>query len=136
MPLSGGVDSSSTAALVYSMCVLVTEAVARGEETVMADVRRITGDAGYTPRDPQELCNRIFVTCYMGTENSSEETKTRASVAIIGSHRPSAKTRFKPSRLKRAKLPPTNRHPAMATKSATAHGNGQFSAVSSPLVSH
>ena len=78
LPLSGGVDSSSTAALVYSMCVLVTEAVTRGEETVLADVRRITGDSGYTPSDPQELCNRIFVTCYMGTENSSEDTKARA----------------------------------------------------------
>ena len=28
--------------------------------------------------DPKELCNRIFVTCYMGTENSSEETRKRA----------------------------------------------------------
>ena len=88
LPLSGGVDSSSTAALVFSMCVLVTEAVARGEETVMADVRRITGDAGYTPTDPQELCNKIFVTCYMGTENSSEDTKARAKKlsAQIGSY--------------------------------------------------
>ena len=38
LPLSGGVDSSSTAALVYSMCVLVTEAVARGEKPVLQEV--------------------------------------------------------------------------------------------------
>ena len=38
----------------------------------------ISGDHGYVPTDPQEFCNRIFVTCYMGTENSSEDTKTRA----------------------------------------------------------
>ena len=31
------------------------------------------------PTDPRELANRIFVTCYMGTENSSEETKKRAA---------------------------------------------------------
>jgi len=45
---------------------------------VLADVRRVTGDQGYTPTDPQELCNRLLVTCYMGSENSSEETKARA----------------------------------------------------------
>ena len=33
----------------------------------------------YVPTDPRELANRIFVTCYMGTENSSEETRMRAS---------------------------------------------------------
>lgn len=46
---------------------------------MLADVRRITADAEYTPKSPQELCNRILVTCYMGTENSSKETKNRAS---------------------------------------------------------
>ena len=88
LPLSGGVDSSSTASLVYSMCVLVTEAVARGDETVLADARRITGDPGYTPTEAQELCSRIFVTCYMGTENSSEDTKARAKklASQIGSY--------------------------------------------------
>ncbi|EDO26927.1 predicted protein, partial [Nematostella vectensis] len=33
----------------------------------------------YIPTDPRELANRIFVTCYMGTENSSEETRKRAA---------------------------------------------------------
>jgi len=78
LPLSGGVDSTSTAVLVYSMCRLVVDGVSRGEENVLRDVRRVTGDAGYTPTDPQELCNRVLVTCYMGSENSSEETKSRA----------------------------------------------------------
>ena len=49
-----------------------------GEEQVLADVRKVVGDPGYTPGDPKELCNRIFVTCYMGSENSSEDTKRRA----------------------------------------------------------
>lgn len=78
LPLSGGVDSSSTAVLVFSMCTMVVEGVTRGEEDVLRDVRRVTGDPGYTPTDPQELCNRLLVTCYMGSENSSEETKARA----------------------------------------------------------
>ena len=41
-------------------------------------IRRVTGESDYTPTDPQDLCNKIFVTCYMGTENSSEDTKARA----------------------------------------------------------
>ncbi len=28
--------------------------------------------------DPKELANRMFVTCYMGSENSSEDTRSRA----------------------------------------------------------
>lgn len=34
--------------------------------------------AGYSPRDPRELCNRIFHTCYMGMQHSSRETRDRA----------------------------------------------------------
>ncbi len=30
--------------------------------------------------DPTEMCSRVLVTCYMGSENSSEETKNRAKV--------------------------------------------------------
>lgn len=48
------------------------------DEKVMADIRNITGDNLYTPTEPTELCSRLLVTCYMGTEHSSEETKTRA----------------------------------------------------------
>ena len=50
LPLSGGVDSSSTAVLVHSMCRLVVAAVQGGSEGVAADVRRVTGDPGYTPQ--------------------------------------------------------------------------------------
>lgn len=51
------------------------------EKQVIADARRITGepeDSGYLPSDPREFANRIFHTCYMGTENSSAETRKRA----------------------------------------------------------
>ena len=46
---------------------------------MLADVQRIIGDPGYIPTDPQELAGKIFTTCYMGTENSSAETRTRAA---------------------------------------------------------
>ena len=48
---------------------------------MIADARRMTGepeDSEYLPTDPKEFCNRIFHTCYMGTENSSAETRLRA----------------------------------------------------------
>jgi NAD+ synthase (glutamine-hydrolysing) len=89
LPLSGGVDSASSAVLVHSMCRLVVSAVQQaGDETALADVRRVTGDAAYTPTDAAELCNRLLVTCYMGSENSSEETKARAKklAAQIGAY--------------------------------------------------
>lgn len=42
-------------------------------------MRKIVGDSEYTPVDAKQLCNHILVTCYMGTENSSAETKARAA---------------------------------------------------------
>jgi NAD+ synthase (glutamine-hydrolysing) len=48
------------------------------DSKVLSDVRRIVCDGEYVPTKPQELCGRLFVTCYMGSENSSQETKMRA----------------------------------------------------------
>lgn len=48
------------------------------DSKVLSDVRRIVCDGEYVPANPQELCGRLFVTCYMGSENSSQETKMRA----------------------------------------------------------
>ncbi len=92
LPLSGGVDSSSTATIVYSMCKLVVAAVEKGDEQVVDDVRRVVGEPDYLPKNGKELCGRIFVTCYMGSENSSEETRARAKALAqqIGSYHMSA----------------------------------------------
>lgn len=88
VPLSGGLDSSSTATLVFSMCNLVVESVKCGNAKALSDIRIIVADPGYIPTDPKELCNRIFVTLYMGTKNSSKETRNRAALLAsqIGSH--------------------------------------------------
>ncbi|XP_068832903.1 glutamine-dependent NAD(+) synthetase isoform X3 [Capricornis sumatraensis] len=88
LPLSGGVDSAATACLAYSMCLQVCEAVKRGNLEVLADVRTIVNQPSYTPQDPQELCGRVLTTCYMASENSSQETCDRARELAqqIGSH--------------------------------------------------
>ncbi|TFY53186.1 hypothetical protein EVJ58_g9591 [Rhodofomes roseus] len=81
VPLSGGIDSCATSVIVYSMCRLVADAAKNDDEQVIADARRIVGepeDSAYVPTDAREFCNRIFHTCYMGTENSSIETRGRA----------------------------------------------------------
>lgn len=46
---------------------------------VLSDLRKILMDGEYTPKVASELCNKLLVTCYMGTENSSKETKNRAA---------------------------------------------------------
>ena len=82
VPLSGGVDSCSTAVLVFSMCRIVFDAIQSGNTQVLADARRICGElepSAWKPTSPQDLCGRIFATCYMGSENSSKETRQRAS---------------------------------------------------------
>ena len=61
------------------------------DQQVISDVRRITGEpenSTYVPNDHRELCNRLFYTSYMGTENSSKETRQRAKnlANAIGSY--------------------------------------------------
>uniref|UniRef100_A0A182U6G3 Glutamine-dependent NAD(+) synthetase n=1 Tax=Anopheles melas TaxID=34690 RepID=A0A182U6G3_9DIPT len=87
LPLSGGVDSSSTAIIVHSMCRLVVEAIGQGDRQVRDDCRKILADPEYVPASAAELCGRLLFTCYMGTENSSRETRQRAAAlaAQIGS---------------------------------------------------
>uniref|UniRef100_A0A8C6QA80 Glutamine-dependent NAD(+) synthetase n=1 Tax=Nannospalax galili TaxID=1026970 RepID=A0A8C6QA80_NANGA len=55
---------------------------------VLADVQALVDESTYTPQDPRELCGRILTTCYMASENSSQETQSRATelAGQIGSH--------------------------------------------------
>ncbi|KAK4802880.1 hypothetical protein SAY86_001083 [Trapa natans] len=81
LPLSGGADSSSVAAIVGCMCQLVVREIANGDEQVKADAIRIGQYTdGQYPTDSKEFANRIFYTIYMGTENSSEATRSRAKL--------------------------------------------------------
>ncbi|KAI8100054.1 uncharacterized protein BX664DRAFT_322756 [Halteromyces radiatus] len=85
LPLSGGIDSCATAVIVASMCRLVVTEAQEGSQQVIQDARRLAKGGrddqdldNYVPTDPQEFANRIFYTCYMGTENSSKETRQRS----------------------------------------------------------
>lgn len=84
LPLSGGADSSSTAAIVGSMCQMLVAAAnsSEVEERLLSDIRKVTGtDEKYVPMDARELAGRILHTMYMGNkEASSAETKRRAAI--------------------------------------------------------
>lgn len=56
LPLSGGIDSCSTALIVFSMCKLVVLGVSKGDSGVLESVRRVVWDDTYTPIDPKEFC--------------------------------------------------------------------------------
>ncbi|KAJ4306292.1 hypothetical protein N0V88_001091 [Collariella sp. IMI 366227] len=91
VPLSGGIDSCATAVIVYSMCRIVMKAVEEGNQQVIEDVKRVAKykGEGVLPKTPQELCNQIFTTIYMGMKKqSSHETRQRAKglSAAIGSY--------------------------------------------------
>ena len=86
LPLSGGADSSTTATMVAIMCQRVleelnsSEATERSKEQALADVRKLTRLPDYTPASWQELCGKLFVTCYMASEYSGDETRQRAEL--------------------------------------------------------
>lgn len=78
LPLSGGIDSCATAVIVHSMCRLVIKAIADGNQQVLSDVRSLVKQSDFTPKSPQEVANKLFYTSFMGTVNSSKETRARA----------------------------------------------------------
>ncbi|KAK2737415.1 glutamine-dependent NAD(+) synthetase [Myotisia sp. PD_48] len=90
VPLSGGIDSCSTAITVYSMCRLVIDAINAGNEQVIKDCKRLANYTEQLPTTPQELCNQLFHTVYMGmSKQSSHATRQRAkdlSTAIDSYH--------------------------------------------------
>jgi len=104
LPLSGGADSSAVATIVGCMTELVTQA-AKEDPTgsVAEDCRKVCRKQDevnenlemntWVPSSPQELANKVLHTMYMGTENSSIATDTRAKqlATEIGSYHLSIK---------------------------------------------
>lgn len=78
LPLSGGIDSCATAVIVHSMCRLVFAAVEDQNTMVLSDLRMLAKEANFTPRSPQDVAGKLFYTSFMGTKNSSTETRERA----------------------------------------------------------
>lgn len=78
LPLCKDEDSFATAAIVYSMCLLVAEAVGKGDEKVLEDVRRIVGQNDYVPKDARELCGRLLHTLSIEISSSEDSEGTKA----------------------------------------------------------
>lgn len=55
---------------------------------MVADLHRMVGDPTFRPTSPKDISNALFHTAYMGTKNSSTETRTRARTLAsrISSH--------------------------------------------------
>lgn len=65
LPLSGGIDSCATAVIFFCSMKLVYDAVQDGNEQVIRDARRISGeseDSTWLPSSPQDICKRLFHT--------------------------------------------------------------------------
>ena len=81
LPLSGGIDSCATAVIVYSMARQVTIAIKEGNEQVIEDCQSICAvedQQWVLSATPKDVMNKIFHSCFMGTVNSSQDTRDRA----------------------------------------------------------
>lgn len=79
LPLSGGADSASVAAIVGCMCQMVMRDI-KHNELLERDVKKVCNMEDMSKvQSPEDLANRILTTVYMGTVNSSSETRERAS---------------------------------------------------------
>ena len=78
LPLSGGADSAATASGVFHMCNLVYEAIHDNETTTLDDLRNVIDDKQYYPKNVEDIMNRLFYTSYLGSSNSSKDSRGRA----------------------------------------------------------
>lgn len=93
LALSGGADSACVAVMVSFMCKIIHDYIVnKNNKFVLQELRKIIRDENketpYFPQSPEEICNLVFVTTYMGTQYSSEQTRSNASNLgkEIGSH--------------------------------------------------
>nr|CUU97636.1 hypothetical transcript [Hymenolepis microstoma] len=84
--LSGGLDSSSVACLVFHMCRRIYEEInggnnGDGNTDVLRELRRVTCESdSYTPRSPRHICSRLLTTCFLPAEGiTSSTSRTRAA---------------------------------------------------------
>ncbi|PIO56273.1 hypothetical protein TELCIR_22328 [Teladorsagia circumcincta] len=78
LPLSGGQDSSSVAAMVRLMCNKVCGAVKHRRLTDGGDDPAYYLNGQRVGEDPAELCHKLLFTCYMASEHSSAKTRACA----------------------------------------------------------
>lgn len=79
LPLSGGADSASVAAIVGCMCQILME-TKEIDMQVADDVKKVCQLEDLDQiKSASDLASILLTTVYMGTVNSSEDTKTRAS---------------------------------------------------------
>lgn len=78
LALSGGADSGITALIVHFMSERLLGYFQAGANDVIGHLRKVVGDPNFSPKTPQEISKKLFFTCYMGSKNSSDETRKRA----------------------------------------------------------
>lgn len=81
LALSGGLDSSSVALMVFGMCKLVLKSIQNGEESTLSDLRAVTGIKDFMPKTAEEIVSKILYSAYMGTVNSGSETRSRTCIS-------------------------------------------------------
>ena len=89
IPLSGGIDSCSTATIVYSMCRLVVQEMKQGNQAVIDDAKRMCSGGDPKGMNAEQFCGKVFTTVFMGMkQQSSKETRSRSKelAAAIGAH--------------------------------------------------
>ena len=78
-----GADSTATAGLIYTLCAkvhkeLTTEPSTHQSCLLLGQLRSILKDDTFVPTSIRDICNRLLVTSYMATNQSTDASKKRA----------------------------------------------------------
>lgn len=82
LALSGGLDSSTVALFVFGMAKLVLKSIKNGEESTLRDLRKVVGIEDFNPQTAEEILSKVLHTCFMGTVNSSDDTRSSTSFGL------------------------------------------------------
>lgn len=104
LPLSGGSDSGITALAIFHLANRLMEIIQKEpgsgksvhenimieekRQEILGELRRVVKEDDFEPKTAHDIVKKIFFTRYLGTDNSSEETRLRAEklAAFVGAN--------------------------------------------------
>eukprot|EP00742_Colponemidia_sp_Colp-10_P020140 GILJ01023440.1.p1 GENE.GILJ01023440.1~~GILJ01023440.1.p1 ORF type:complete len:540 (+),score=91.83 GILJ01023440.1:107-1621(+) len=93
LPLSGGTDSATSAAMVSIMCQMLFNVTSGKQSTqegesvhaasstksqTLAQLRKVVRDPKFDPKSPQDIAGKLFYCCFMKTKFSTAPSQERA----------------------------------------------------------
>eukprot|EP00829_Urostomides_striatus_P002230 TRINITY_DN1240_c0_g1_i2.p1 TRINITY_DN1240_c0_g1~~TRINITY_DN1240_c0_g1_i2.p1 ORF type:complete len:483 (-),score=115.03 TRINITY_DN1240_c0_g1_i2:34-1482(-) len=83
IPLSGGADSAACSTILAVLSERLFAEYQKNNAFVISELKRIADDENFAPSSKKDILSKLLVTSYLGTVNSSKETRYRAKALTV-----------------------------------------------------